>query len=100
VSEISSRVGAYLVRPSIPTFSRFYAPPRGNEKTDHEIVVGITLKETRRLANLTQRQLSQLTGIPQRQLSAIEQGKCAVDKQLAKQLAKVLEVDYRVFFNI
>jgi ribosome-binding protein aMBF1 (putative translation factor) len=67
------------------------------EYTDEEMV-GITLKETR-LANLTQRQLSQLTGIPQRQLSEIERGKRAVDKQVAKQLAKVLEVDYRVFFS-
>jgi len=68
------------------------------EYTDEEIV-GITLKETRRLANLTQRQLSHLTGISQRHLSEIEQGKRAVDKQVAKQLAKVLEVDYRVFFS-
>jgi len=69
------------------------------EYTDEEMV-GITLKETRRLANLTQQQLSQLTGIPQRQLSEIERGKRAVDKKAAKQLAKVLEVDYRVFFSI
>jgi len=97
VSEISSCVGVYLVRLSIPTFSRFHAPQRGNEKTDHEIVVGITLKETRHLANLTQQQLSQLTGISQRQLSEIERGKRAMDKQVNKQVAKV---DYRVFSSI
>jgi len=68
------------------------------EYTDADIV-GITLKETRRQANLTQQQLSQLTGIPQRHLSEMERGKRVVDKKTAKQLAKVLEVDYRVFFS-
>ena len=46
---------------------------------------------------VSQTQLATLTGIPQRHISEMEHGKRAIGKERAKQLADVLQVDYRVF---
>jgi ribosome-binding protein aMBF1 (putative translation factor) len=64
--------------------------------TDNDIpghcLVGARYKE-----GLTQVQLAKLTGIPQRHISEMENGKRTIGRQRAKQLADVLNVNYRIF---
>jgi DNA-binding XRE family transcriptional regulator len=61
------------------------------------LIAGISLRESRKLLELTQHQLSQRTGISQRQISALENGKQLMTAAMAKKFAEVLQVDYRVF---
>lgn len=61
------------------------------------MIAGISLKETRKMAEKTQQQLSQMTGIPQRHISEIENGKRTISKEIAEKFAEALEVDYRIF---
>jgi DNA-binding XRE family transcriptional regulator len=61
------------------------------------MITGISLRESRKLLELTQHQLSQRTGISQRQISALENGKQLMTEAMAKKFAEVLQVDYRVF---
>ncbi|OQY59199.1 MAG: hypothetical protein B6245_07935 [Desulfobacteraceae bacterium 4572_88] len=46
---------------------------------------------------MTQKELSRLTGIPQGHISKMENGKRAIGVKTAKQLAKVLNISYKVF---
>lgn len=46
---------------------------------------------------LSQVELSGLTGIPQRHISEMEHGKRTIGKEIARRLAKALNVDYRIF---
>ncbi|OGR03918.1 MAG: transcriptional regulator [Deltaproteobacteria bacterium RIFOXYD12_FULL_50_9] len=57
----------------------------------------VAIRAYRHRENLTQRQLAEQTGIPQRHISEMENGKRVIGKELAKMLAKVLNVDYRAF---
>ncbi|MBF0229833.1 MAG: helix-turn-helix transcriptional regulator [Desulfamplus sp.] len=57
----------------------------------------IAIRAYRYRENLTQKQLAQLTGIPQRHLSEMENGKCVINKEIAKTLAKALNTDYQMF---
>lgn len=61
------------------------------------MITGVSLRESRKLLELTQHQLSQRTGISQRQISALENGKQLMTEAMAKKFAEVLQVDYRVF---
>ncbi len=58
---------------------------------------GVVLKVTRQRKGITQIRLSEMTGIPQPNISLMERGERPIGKKLARQLAKALEVDYRVF---
>lgn len=55
------------------------------------------VKTSREMAGLTQIELAKKLSMPQSNLSQIETGRRSVGKALAKKLAKVFKVDYRVF---
>lgn len=57
----------------------------------------VSLRGSRGKEELTQRQLAEMTGIPQRHISEMENSKRPIGKEAAKKLAKILNVDYRVF---
>ena len=57
---------------------------------------GVALRGARKRENLTQKQLAELLGISQTHISEMEHGKRPIGKEMAKRLAKVLKVDYRV----
>jgi ribosome-binding protein aMBF1 (putative translation factor) len=58
---------------------------------------GTVLKVRRERKGLTQTQLSGMTGIKQANISLMERGQRPIGKKVAHQLAKALDVDYRVF---
>lgn len=58
---------------------------------------GVALRGARRREGLTQRQLAELLGISQAHISEMEHGKRPIGKEMARRLAKVFQVDYRVF---
>jgi len=58
---------------------------------------GVVLKVTRERRGITQTELARMTGVPQPHISQMERGKRPIGKKTAHQLAKALEVDYRVF---
>jgi DNA-binding XRE family transcriptional regulator len=58
---------------------------------------GVALRGARKRESLTQKQLAGLLGINQTHISEMEHGKRPIGKDMARRLAKVLKVDYRVF---
>lgn len=58
---------------------------------------GVALRGARKREGLTQKQLAGLLGIGQAHISEMEHGKRPIGKEMARRLAKVLNVDYRVF---
>lgn len=58
---------------------------------------GVVLKVTRERKGITQTHLSETTGIKQANISLMERGQRPIGKKVAHQLAKALDVDYRVF---
>jgi DNA-binding XRE family transcriptional regulator len=57
----------------------------------------VALRGARKRESLTQKELASLVGISQTHISGMEHGKRPIGKEMAKRLAKVLNVDYRVF---
>ena len=57
----------------------------------------VALRGARKKEGLTQNELTKLTGIPQSNISEMENGRRSIGKELAKRLAKVLNVSYRIF---
>jgi ribosome-binding protein aMBF1 (putative translation factor) len=57
----------------------------------------VCLKVERERKGITQTELSAITGIPQPHISQMERGKRPIGKKIAHQLARALQVDYRVF---
>ena len=55
------------------------------------------VRTSREMAEMTQTKLAYLLKMPQANVSQIETGKRPVGKALAKKLAKIFKVDYRVF---
>ncbi len=55
------------------------------------------VKAAREGANLTQEDLAEKLHIPQSNISQIETGKRPIGKNLAKRLAKIFNLDYRLF---
>lgn len=55
------------------------------------------VKTSREMENMTQTELAKLLEMPQANISQIENGKRSVGKALAKKLATIFKVDYRVF---
>jgi len=58
---------------------------------------GLALRGARKREDLTQKQLAGLLGISQTHISEMEHGKRPIGKEMARRLASVLKVDYRVF---
>jgi len=57
----------------------------------------VALQGARQRENLTQKELARLLGISQTHISEMEHGKRPIGKEMAKRLAKVLHVGYKVF---
>ena len=57
----------------------------------------IHLQGARQLAEMTQTELSKKLGVPQSHISAMENGRRAIGKKIAKKLADLFELDYRTF---
>lgn len=55
------------------------------------------LQTSRKMAGLSQSQLAKKLEMPQGNISQIESGKRSVGKALAKRLANIFNLDYRVF---
>jgi transcriptional regulator with XRE-family HTH domain len=68
-----------------------------DETTVNKELPGISLRGARIKEGLTQTRLSELTGIPQRHISMMENGKRPIGKKNARILAKVLNMNYRIF---
>lgn len=58
---------------------------------------GLALSGARHKAGLTQIELANKLGIRQENLSKMENGKRTISISMAKQLSKILKVDYRIF---
>jgi ribosome-binding protein aMBF1 (putative translation factor) len=58
---------------------------------------GVALRGGRKKEGLTQKDLARLIGVSQNHISDIEHGKRPIGKEMAKRLAGILKVDYRVF---
>ena len=58
---------------------------------------GVMLRASRKEAALTQIELARKLGIPQSNLSAMETGKRAIGRIMAKRLAVIFKTDYRLF---
>ncbi len=55
------------------------------------------VRSSREIAGMTQTELAKRLGMPQANVSQVETGRRSVGKTLAKRLAKIFNVDYRVF---
>ena len=57
----------------------------------------VALRGARKREALTQKDLAHLVGVSQTHISEMEHGKRPIGKDMARRLAKVLKVNYRVF---
>ena len=57
----------------------------------------VALRGARKREALTQKELARLVGVSQTHISEMEHGKRPIGKDMARRLAKVLKVNYRVF---
>jgi len=57
----------------------------------------VALRGARKREGLTQQELARLVGVSQTHISEMEHGKRPIGKDMAKRLARVLKVNYRVF---
>lgn len=67
------------------------------EKVYPDFNGSVALRGARKRESLTQKELARLVKISQTHISEMEHGKRAIGKDMAKRLAKVLKVNYRVF---
>ena len=67
------------------------------EEVYPEFNPGVALRGARKREALTQKELARLTRLSQTHISEMEHGKRSIGKEVAKRLAKVLRVNYRVF---
>jgi DNA-binding XRE family transcriptional regulator len=58
---------------------------------------GVALRGARKREALTQKHLADLLGISQTHISEMEHGKRPIGKEMARRLAKIFKVNYRVF---
>lgn len=58
---------------------------------------GVVLRGARGKEGLTQTELAEKMGIPASNISEMEHGKRPIGKNMAKRLAEVLKIDYKVF---
>jgi DNA-binding XRE family transcriptional regulator len=57
----------------------------------------VALRGLRYREGLTQKALGEMLGIEQTNISKIEQGKRPIGKTVAKRIAKIFKLDYRIF---
>jgi DNA-binding XRE family transcriptional regulator len=57
----------------------------------------VALRGARKRENLTQKELARLVGVGQTHISEMEHGKRPIGKDMARRLAEVLKVNYRLF---
>jgi plasmid maintenance system antidote protein VapI len=62
-----------------------------------ETEAGLVLKGARLKEELTQKELADKLGVKQHHLSEMEHGRRSIGKMMARRLAKILRVDYRIF---
>jgi len=74
---------------SIPWHESF---PEFTENNSGTCLAGLRYRE-----GFKQREVAERTGIPQRHISEMENGKRTIGKKNSKLLAKVFNVDYRLF---
>ena len=58
---------------------------------------GVCLAGARRKEGLTQKKLAEMVGVSQGNISEMECGKRPIGKNMAKRLAKILKVGYKIF---
>jgi len=58
---------------------------------------GLMLKGARLKAQFTQKELAEKLGIHTHHISEMEHGKRTIGKSMARKLAQILEVDYKLF---
>jgi DNA-binding XRE family transcriptional regulator len=58
---------------------------------------GLMLQGARAAADLTQAEVAKKLGIKQSHVSEMEHGKCSIGKEMAHRLAKLFNVNYRLF---
>lgn len=58
---------------------------------------GVSLKGARAKEGMSQNELAEKLGIPQSHISDYETGRRSIGKKMAKRLARVFKVDFRVF---
>jgi DNA-binding XRE family transcriptional regulator len=63
---------------------------------DEKSLPGVVLAGARGKEGISQRELARRLGIPQRHISEMERGKRPIGKEMAKKLAKALNINYRV----
>jgi DNA-binding XRE family transcriptional regulator len=63
---------------------------------DEKTLPGVALAGARGKEGITQRELGRRVGLAQRHISEMERGKRPIGKELAKKLAKALNLNYRV----
>lgn len=59
--------------------------------------IGVMVRGGRYKIGLTQKELAELVGAKPHHISEMEHGKRTIGKEMAKRLASVFKVDYRVF---
>lgn len=59
--------------------------------------IGLMLKGGRHKAGLTQKALAEQIGVRPHHISEMEHGKRPIGKNMAQRLAKIFDIDYRVF---
>lgn len=67
-------------------------PEITEENLPGTVLAGARIKE-----DMSQSELSRITVIPQRHISEMENGKRPIGKEMAKRLAKALNISYKVF---
>ena len=67
------------------------------EEVFPDFTPSVALRGARKREGLTQRELADRIGIKQVHISQMENEKRPIGKEMAKRLANVLDVDYRVF---
>ncbi len=100
--EVSFRIPANKVMEAKQAMASYGAVAEEPESVAWEEVYpdfngSVALRGARRREGLTQIELARLVGINQAHISEMEHGKRPIGKEMAKRLAEVLKVNYRVF---
>ena len=85
-----TKLGFEDVTDSIPWRKAF------TEYSDEQLP-GVCLAGARRKEGLTQKELAGMIGVPQSNISEMETGKRTIGKKMAKRLAKITNVGYKLF---
>lgn len=92
-----TRSPSYTIQPAIPRGETTPWRETAKEQIEKYSEAGQMLRGARFKADLTQKQLAEKIGVKPHHISEMEHGKRTIGKAMAKRLAEVLDVDYRVF---